>query len=412
MGKDIDSIYRDRFKGAKVPPPEDSWENILSQLPQKREKRKLFPLWFQISGVAAALALIFAAYLQSPTLFDKKDDVVVTPVTKELNMIPLDASETFNEVMRESEIILQVLILQNWRAQHQENDYQFASAREENSEKINNSNGDFSNIRHGEDAEIANDKEEPVEENLVAETNSAGELSPAVALVPKDDPDAVTLKNERSAEKFKLTTRIAPVYFSNMGNGNALNNSFSPKEASGQVTFSYGVNVAYKVSEKINIRSGLNKVDLEYNTREVSFNDVAATNTFASKMAETTTLSSPSNGTLSQKMGFLEVPLEVEYVLINEKFAFGIIGGGSILFLEENELLLDFPDNKANLGETNNMNNLSYTTNLGLSMGYNLSKQLQLSLEPVVKFQMNTFRSSEGQTPYFFGLYSGFSYKF
>ena len=153
-------------------------------------------------------------------------------------------------------------------------------------------------------------------------------------------------------------------------------------------------------------------MDLEYNTREVSFNDVAATNTFASKMAETTTLSSPSNGTLSQKMGFLEVPLEVEYVLINEKFAFGIIGGGSILFLEENELLLDLPDNKANLGETNNMNNLSYTTNLGLSMGYNLSKQLQLSFEPVVKFQMNTFKSSEGQTPYFFGLYSGFSYRF
>ncbi|MCY2685590.1 hypothetical protein [Salinimicrobium sp. TH3] len=412
MGKDIDSIYRDRFKGAKIAPPEDSWENILSQLPQKREKRNLFPLWFQISGVAAALALIFAAYLQSPTLLEKKDDVVVTPVIKDWNMIPLEVSGTFNEVMRESEIILQAVILQNRERQLQENRHQFASARQENSDKINTSNLHFSDIRHKEDAGIAYDPEEPVEENLVAETNSAGELSPAVALVPKDDPDAVTLKNERSGEKFKLTTRIAPVYFNNMGKGNALNNGFAPKEASGEVTFSYGVNVAYKISEKINIRSGLNKVDLEYNTREVSFNDVAATNTFASKMAETTTLSSPSNGTLSQKMGFLEVPLEVEYVLLNEKFVFGIIGGGSILILEENELLLDFPDNKANLGETNNMNNLSYTTNLGLSMGYNLSKQLQLSLEPVVKFQMNTFKANEGQTPYFFGLYSGFSYRF
>ena len=412
MGKDIDSIYRDRFKGAKVPPPEDSWENILSQLPQKREKRKLFPLWFQLAGVAAALALIFAAYLQSPTFFDKKNDVVVTPVIKDWDLIPFEISETFNEVMRESGIILQALILQNREKQLQENHHQIASVSQENSEKINNSNRDFSNIRHEEGARIVNDQEEPVEENLVAETNSAGELSPAVELVPKDDPGAVTLKNERSGEKFKLTTRIAPVYFNNMGKGNALNNNFSPKEASGEVTFSYGVNVAYKVSEKINIRSGLNKVDLEYNTREVSFNDVAATNTFASKMAETTTLSSPSNGTLSQKMGFLEVPLEVEYVLINEKFAFGIIGGGSILFLEENELLLDLPDNKANLGETNSMNNLSYTTNLGLSLGYNLSKQLQLSLEPVVKFQMNTFKANEGQTPYFFGLYSGFSYRF
>ncbi len=412
MGKDIDSIYRDRFKGAKVPPPEDSWENILSQLPQKREKRKLFPLWFQLAGVAAALALILAAYLQSPTLFEKKDDVVVTPVAKDGDVIPLEVSGTFNEVMRESEIMLQALILQNWGGQHQENDYQFASARHEISEKINNSNRHFSDIRHGEDTEIANDEEEPVEENLLVETHSAGEFSPPVELASKDDPGAVTLKNERPGEKFKLTTRIAPVYFNNIGKGNALNNGFPPKEASGEVTFSYGVNVAYKVSEKINIRSGLNKVDLEYNTREVSFNDVAATNSFASKMAETTTLSSPSNGTLSQKMGFLEVPLEVEYVLINEKFAFGIIGGGSIFFLEENEILLDFLDTNANLGQTNNMNNLSYTTNLGFSMGYNLSKQLQLSLEPVVKFQMNTFKANEGQTHYFFGLYSGFSYRF
>ncbi|WP_029034469.1 hypothetical protein [Salinimicrobium terrae] len=406
MRKNIDSIYRDRFEGAKLPPPADSWENILSQMPRKEEKR-LFPLWFTLAGVAAVLAIIFTAYLQYPQPAAKENYVIGPFPNEKGDFNTSEVSVKFNELMRESDILLQALILQGREIHSGNEKVGIAAGREEISEVNENQSSGSSSWVQVQNTKTGKYGENPVEGKTVEVMEPEEELSEAVLLVSKEAPIVEISKKEEFKEKFKVSTKVAPV------KGYALNTNFSPKEASGEVTFSYGVNVAYAISKKVNLRSGLNKVDLEYNTHEISFNDVAsAAASFSENMMESTTLASPSNGTLNQKMGFFEIPLEVEYVLVDRKIAIGIIGGGSVLFLEENELLLDIPGNRANFEETNSMNYLSYTTNLGLSLGYNLSRQLQFNLEPVVKFQMNTFRDNNGQNPYFFGLYSGFSYRF
>ena len=53
MEKDIDKIYRRRFEGAKMPPPEDSWENILSQL----HRRAIYRHHQHATGLANALVI-------------------------------------------------------------------------------------------------------------------------------------------------------------------------------------------------------------------------------------------------------------------------------------------------------------------------------------------------------------------
>ena len=113
MEKDIDKIYRRRLEGAKMPPPQDSWENILSQLPPKKTKRRLLPIWVQLGGVAAAVALLLTLSSKSSFFTEKEKGVQVVFESGEFNFEPEDASVKFQEVMKESQILLQALILQH-----------------------------------------------------------------------------------------------------------------------------------------------------------------------------------------------------------------------------------------------------------------------------------------------------------
>ena len=136
-------------------------------------------------------------------------------------------------------------------------------------------------------------------------------------------------------------------------------------------------------------------------------------NISASSEFNRASLASPVAGYLNQKLGFIEVPLEIEYVIIDKKIGLNIIGGGSTLFLDENMISLNSSNFSTNLGEANYLNSLSFSTNIGIGIDYKISPQFQLNLEPIFKYQINTFNSSAGDVkPYYFGIYSGFSFKF
>ncbi|UJH90247.1 hypothetical protein LZ575_15380 [Antarcticibacterium sp. 1MA-6-2] len=125
----------------------------------------------------------------------------------------------------------------------------------------------------------------------------------------------------------------APVYFDNLGNGNSIDSRFANNNSSGEISMAYGVNFAYKISDKIKIRSGISKVDLSYNTKDIAFratvNPSALTgidyrgeipkyrientisrpfsNISASSEFNRSSIASPAAGYLNQKLGFIEI---------------------------------------------------------------------------------------------------------
>ena len=119
-----------------------------------------------------------------------------------------------------------------------------------------------------------------------------------------------------------------------------------------------------------------------------------------------------STGALNQRFGFIEVPLEIEYSLIDSKFGLNLIGGGSSLFLDENSISLDAQNSSTKIGKASNLNQISFSTNIGLGLDYELSEKFKVNLEPTFKYQLNTFDNASGVQPYFFGIYSGVSFKF
>jgi hypothetical protein len=120
-----------------------------------------------------------------------------------------------------------------------------------------------------------------------------------------------------------------------------------------------------------------------------------------------------NKGSLKQEIGYIEMPVEMTYAILDKKFGVKIIGGFSTLFLQENRLTLLSDDRDTVLGQANNLNDIHFSTNLGLGLKYTFMKFFEFNIEPTVKYQLNTFSSNSGNfKPYLFGIYSGISYRF
>jgi hypothetical protein len=124
-------------------------------------------------------------------------------------------------------------------------------------------------------------------------------------------------------------------------------------------------------------------------------------------------LQKTNTGAINQKMGYYEVPLEVSYAVLDKKFGINVIGGVSTLFLSQNKISLVSSETNVKLGEAKNLNQVHFSTNVGLGFKYQIIKSFQINVEPMVKYQLNTFSNNSGDfKPLFIGLYSGISYSF
>ncbi|RNL94029.1 hypothetical protein ED312_01870, partial [Sinomicrobium pectinilyticum] len=245
---------------------------------------------------------------------------------------------------------------------------------------------------------------------------------------------------EKGNKKWSINPNVAPVYYNSLSGGSPIDPEFKDNSKSGKVNISYGVNIAYQVNERLSLRSGINKVNYGYNTNDISFAPdfearsldninyarqsgkasglyvanspseggppVAARDEVASSFA-------PQEGLMQQEFGYIEVPMELKYRVLNERFGLNLIGGVSSLFLTDNSVLLKSDALATELGEANNINNMNFSTNVGLGVDYLLSDKLQLQVEPMFKYQWNTFSNDNGGfKPYSFGVYTGFSFRF
>lgn len=244
-----------------------------------------------------------------------------------------------------------------------------------------------------------------------------------------------------SRGKWSIGPSIAPVYFNSFGDGSPISANFVPNSKSGTVNMSYGLDVAYTVNKRLSVRSGVHRVDFGYNTNEVSFTSTLAAapsslirtisysensknlvvhstagNSDALPNQNATDVAAPSperQGRMVQQFGYLEVPLEVAYRLVDKRWGVNLIGGVSSLFLVDNSVSLDSDGAVTQVGEATNMNALNFSTNLGVGLYYDMRPSIQLRVQPMFKYHLNTFTETAGSfQPYSLGLYSGLSFRF
>ncbi len=284
-----------------------------------------------------------------------------------------------------------------------------------------------------------NDTKTSTENNIKEEIKKLDSTSVA-SVVPNAMEELLNEKeNKKSKEpklnRWQLTSNVAPIYFSSTTNGSPLDSELKNNTKEYTTNFSYGLGVNYAVNKKLKIRTGVNSLSIDYNTNDVVFYQNSSakslkhvtTNTMGSVIqiesknnAQVTTEISPSGNLLSkfdssvnQKIGYLEIPFELSYKVLNKKIGVNVIAGFSTLVLNQNEVSIISSGTQLNIGQANNLNDLHFSTNIGLGLKYGFLKRLEARIEPVLKYQMNTFNAdSGGFKPYFFGLYSGICYTF
>ncbi|MFK7781189.1 hypothetical protein [Psychroserpens sp.] len=257
------------------------------------------------------------------------------------------------------------------------------------------------------------------------------------AIAEAEDTDEKE-EEEEKLNRWSVSPNVAPVYFSSLGEGSPLDNQFVENTKESEINMSYGIKGSYAVNKKFKIRAGINKVQMGYKTNDVlifentnpvarstrqianvdlvdsmSQHSIYSARSFKFENAPAT-LFTKEQGSLDQQLGFIEVPIEIEYSIVEKKIGLNIIGGFSTLFLSDNDVyaVLNNGD-RTRLGEASNIKDLSYTANFGIGFDYNFSKQFQFNLEPVFKYQINTFNNTSGDfNPYFIGVYTGLSFKF
>ncbi len=244
---------------------------------------------------------------------------------------------------------------------------------------------------------------------------------------------------ENNSKKWSLEPSVAPVYFNGFGSDSPIHPEFSSNSKSGNVNLSYGVFVSYEVSKKISLRSGIYKVDYGYDTNDVGFtssfaatrNSSLANIDYAANATNIIVVSNSGgkptsiipgeisgktpakNGSMIQQLGYLEIPLEVNYTLLDKEFGIHLIGGFSSLLLTDNAVLLEANGLSTEIGQANNINDVNFSSNIGFGLNYKFTPKIKLNIEPVFKYQLNTFSNSVGDfKPFSIGIYSGFNFKF
>lgn len=243
-------------------------------------------------------------------------------------------------------------------------------------------------------------------------------------------------------DRWSVSPGVMPLYYNTFGKGSPIDSQFADNTKKGDINLGYGVQVSYAVNDKWSVRTGLNKIDLSYVTQGIEFlsasseyglntisynsNQILAIgNQGTLGLVNESTLTdlygnviiprngAPLPGSIRQNIDYLEIPLEVKYHLLDSRFGVHVIGGLSTLVLNNNEISV-FADSgfSSVVGKANNLNEFSFSTNIGIGLDYKLTRKILFNIEPMLKYQINAYTGDTNFKPYYLGVYSGFSYKF
>lgn len=275
-------------------------------------------------------------------------------------------------------------------------------------------------------------------ENIITNDSMlVAEISPEINPLEELLKEKEAGKNEVEKEKrsrWAVSTNASPVYFNSISEGSSLDSQFSKNSKEFETTMSYGIGAVYQISNKFSFKTGVNALTFNYNTDNVLFNTRlnSVTNNIKtldrnsnsenlafsainskSDLGDALILLTESKGSIKQELSYVEVPLELSYKILDKKFGIDLIGGVSTLFLNANSISLISDGMEMNIGKANNLNDIHFSSNVGLGFKYNFWKSFNANFQPMFKYQINTFSENSGNfKPYFIGLYTGVSFSF
>jgi len=413
--KNIDRVFQENLKDLEIYPNKRVWNNIEGHLRPTTAKKPI-ALWKKLSGIAVML-LAFVSV--GSYFFNTNQNTPIQPQVTESSVETStdDLEAPMNPVFIKSNSDLA------------ESTTEVKSPRKTQQtifvKKANNNvivtNNEIATVYSNIESKYIIDKDEFLEELYESESITA-----RMERIPENNKLTAT-----EDKKWSVGPTVAPIFYNSLQNGSPLNDALSENTKTSDNALSIGVKINYQLSNKFFIQSGVNKVEMAYNTQGVnalissSKNTSSNINTNKSGIILTPTptgqgstsgneLSKSSvSGELNQSLEYYELPIEMKYSLYDKKLGLNLVGGFSTLILSDNSVSLVTQNLVTDLGSANNLNDFNFSGNLGFDVDYKINKSWYLSVAPMFKYQFNTYSNSSGNfRPYYFGLYSGLNYKF
>jgi hypothetical protein len=432
-GVNIDIVFRNGLKDYEMLPPQDVWSNIQ---PVIRKKQRPLVILRAAATFTVIVSLGIVAYKYSMEISSNLENPVVA-----LNPESFAPSQIFAYVNRADNEISQNQQLYS-RASLQGNQIVTPVATDNIVATVN----DF--------------ESDPGSGKLADNTaKSAGPLAlnysktGYIDIKEENSLDVLDNTSRKQPNRWSISALLSPTYQSRFSSGE--NEAVSQAMSSEQMVVSYsgGVTLAYKISKRFSVQSGFyySSIGKElsgisaYSGFEKFFytkgnpnfevftsngtvltdnNDIFLTdglsadrirtdyniNVFDAEKAGLTYL----DNSIRQSFNYLELPVILRYKIIDKTLDFNIIGGFSSNLLVNNSVYASKGGSRKEIGTTDGMNLITFSSSLGMGMEYNFSNNLSLNLEPTFRYYINPFNDIPGMKihPYSFGVFSGISYKF
>jgi len=411
--KNIDRVFQENLKDLEIYPSKKVWNNIEFALNDKPKKQAI-ALWRRLSGVAVILILFLAGgyfyYNSTPNI------TIENPVSKSnIKEVDNKAQIPIDQKTNNSEIEL---------AQNKNSVDPLEKEKPIFVKKPNNTviitSANISSVYTNIDNKYIVDQND-----FIDQLNTIEELTA--------NNDNIIEEETPINKKWSVGPTVAPVFYNTLQNGSPVSDNLSQSSTTSDDALSIGVKVNYQLSNKFFIQSGINKVELAYNTKDVNASISRTKNAYSnintdksgvilSPVVNNQSIILPAandlnksniSGDLNQSIEYFEFPLEMKYNLYDKKVGLNLVGGFSTLILTKNSVSIVSQNSVTDLGQANNLNDFNFSGNLGVDLDYKISKSWYLNVAPMFKYQFNTYSNNSGNfRPYYFGVYSGLNYKF
>jgi hypothetical protein len=436
-GANIDLLFRNGLKDFEVLPPVAVWNNIR---PVIRKKQRPFILLRTAALIAVLLSMSFLAYKWSREISTGFENPVIA--LGEESVQPQNIANISRTSLKAKDRNTQSGIIQKDLVTDQTDIAVLTDNESINEQDLNyipkasgpSLNSRFNLPRQSMDLLNLNYKTDNV--LYIADLEKQNYLS---------DPA------KEKINRWSVTAMASPTYYptSQSGSDDIAKQIMSSEQS--QISYSGGVALAYNISKKLSIQSGLyyssigQEVDGinsfggfrqyvytkgDHNFEVLTSNGKIFTNNSDVFLLDgagervltryTNDVFDPAksnlqilNSSLHQNFGYLEMPVILRYKLIDRSIDLNLIGGLSYNLLINNSVYTMVDGDRYTVGTTG-LNPFIVSSSLGMGMEYSLSEKFSLNFEPTFRYYLNPFgKMPELRThPYSFGIFSGLSYKF
>jgi len=429
----IDIVFRNGLKNLEVLPPADVWDSI-PPMPLRHSRLRV------ISGIAAGVAaMVSLTLLASWYVRNNNSPVLLSEVTthdSDTGDLMLDIAKAM-PVSKPAEAKIINLIS---TAAPSGNDGQIPvpPTVSETTELVASADIPATDDVPDRPARLFTD-----EINVVA----AGRFDEATKNLK---PSVSDLTGVKAAQRFLVGASLSPAMgFSRSGENARLAELINSEKT--RPAYTTGVSVAYKISDRLSIQSGIGLSSIGQTISDVAVyaglsNHYAVKSSYLYSVETASGLILAGNtdlyltdskdrvGTLIQgnmadpskynltKVGsdiqqvfrYLELPVMLRYKLIDRKVGLNLSGGLAYGVLVDNSAYTGQGSELIRVGHTEGVSSFNISSQIGLGMEYNISRKVIFNLEPVFRYYVTPLSEISGSLykPYSVGFSSGFFFKF